>query len=64
MTRHELKQTRKNLGLSVKEAAKTFKVSYSGWGKWERGERKIPGLLTVALDLYKKAGNHESVSRS
>ena len=56
MTRHELKQARKSLGLSVKEAAKIFKVSYSCWGKWERGERKIPGLLIVALDLYKQVG--------
>jgi DNA-binding transcriptional regulator YiaG len=33
----ELKERRQQLGLSVKDAARIFKVTYSAWGKWERG---------------------------
>jgi DNA-binding transcriptional regulator YiaG len=54
MTANELKEARQKLGLSIKDAARIFKVTYSGWGKWERGERKVPGLLIAALSFYEK----------
>ena len=50
----ELKETRLRLGLSIKDAARIFKVTYSAWGKWERGERAISGLLIAALSFYEK----------
>jgi transcriptional regulator with XRE-family HTH domain len=54
MKPQKLRETRLRLGLSVKEAAKVFKVTYSAWGKWERGERHISGLLIAALSFYEK----------
>lgn len=54
MTANELKEKRQKLGLSVKDAARIFKVTYSAWGKWERGERQISGLLIAALSFYEK----------
>jgi transcriptional regulator with XRE-family HTH domain len=52
MTKEKLKETRKALGLSVKDAARIFKRTYSAWGKWERGERPVDELIVVALHLY------------
>lgn len=54
MKAQKLKETRQKLGLSVKDAARVFKVTYSAWGKWERGERAISGLLVAALSFYEK----------
>jgi DNA-binding transcriptional regulator YiaG len=54
MKPQELREARQKLGLSVKEATKVFKVTYSAWGKWERGERQISGLLIAALSFYEK----------
>ena len=54
MTPQKLKEIRLRLGLSVERAAEIFRVSYSGWGKWERGERKVPSLLEAAIDFYTK----------
>jgi DNA-binding transcriptional regulator YiaG len=54
MTASELKELRQKLGLSIKDAARIFKVTYSAWGKWERGERQISGLLIAALSFYEK----------
>ena len=54
MTAKGLKEARQELGLSVKDAARIFKVTYSAWGKWERGERAISGLLIAALSFYEK----------
>jgi DNA-binding transcriptional regulator YiaG len=50
----DLKDKRQKLGLSVKDAARIFKVTYSAWGKWERGERQISGLLIASLSFYAK----------
>ena len=52
MTAAELKEARQKLGLSVKDATEVFSVTYSAWGKWERGERPISGLLIAALSFY------------
>jgi DNA-binding transcriptional regulator YiaG len=54
MKSKELKEARLRLGLSVKDASRIFKVTYSAWGKWERGERAISGLLIAALSFYEK----------
>lgn len=54
MTASELKEARQALGLTVAEAAKVFNVTYSAWGKWERGERAISGLLIAALSFYEE----------
>lgn len=54
MKAQELKETRQKMGLSVKDAARVFNVTYSAWGKWERGERAISGLLIAAISFYEK----------
>ena len=50
----ELKEIRKNLNLSIKDAARIFGVTYSAWGKWERGERLIKQWLINSLSFYAK----------
>jgi transcriptional regulator with XRE-family HTH domain len=59
----ELKERRQQLGLSVKDAAQIFKVTYSAWGKWERGERQISGLLIAALSFYEKLPASKRLNR-
>lgn len=54
MTGQELKYIRQTLNLSVKDAARIFGVTYSAWGKWERGERPIKHWLINSLSFYAK----------
>lgn len=38
----ELKQQRKNLGLSIAKAARQVKVHPRTWARWESGRQEIP----------------------
>lgn len=42
MNRHELKATRRRLGLSQAKAAAQVHVSPRTWARWESGERHMP----------------------
>ena len=50
MTPHDLKQERARLGFNITGMAKMLKTPRGTYLKWERGERRIPGILEVALD--------------
>ena len=54
MTPVELKAARRELGLTRVEMAKQLRSSRSGYVKWERGERPIPGLAECAVELLLK----------
>lgn len=51
MTTADLKAARRELGLNQTEMAKQLRTSRSGYVKWERGERPIPGVCEVAVEL-------------
>lgn len=54
MTPATLRAARKELGLNRVEMAKQLRTSRSGYVKWERGERPIPGLAESAVELLLK----------
>jgi DNA-binding transcriptional regulator YiaG len=49
MTREELKQWRQDRKLSWAKLAHLLGVHWTAVAKWERGERSIPALLSLAL---------------
>jgi len=51
MTPLELKEARRTLGLNQVEMARSLGVSRAGYLHWERGERQIPGICRVAVEL-------------
>ena len=56
MTKEKLKQTRADLGLTQPEMAKALKTPVGTYKKWEYGDRRVPGLVWVALDCLRKKG--------
>jgi len=44
-----LRKIRKDFGLTQSELAEYLKTPYRTYVQWERGQRRIPGLLEVAL---------------
>lgn len=51
MTTAELRAARKELGLNQTELAKRLRTPRSAYVKWERGERRIPGICDTAIEL-------------
>lgn len=49
----ELKKTREELGLTVKQMYKALNTPKSTYIHWEKGERRIPGIVTIALFYLK-----------
>lgn len=49
-----VKDIRKNVGMSQKEFASTFGISLGTLRHWERGDRKPRGPALVLLNLVKK----------
>lgn len=54
VTPEELIHARMFLNLSIAEMAETLKTPYSTYYKWEKGERRIPGLMRPALSVIIK----------
>lgn len=50
MTADELKEARRKLGLSVKDAARLF--GYSRWYAYESGQREIKERMELSLKYY------------
>lgn len=53
---------RKRLGLTQRQLAKEFQVSFSAISQWEAGSRAIPGPVVKLIDLYE--GSLEKGSKS
>ena len=49
MTHTELKNYREALGLSITAMAEKLNTPRGTYLKWERGERRVPGIVSVAL---------------
>ena len=49
MDAKELIEARQKLGLDISEIAKALKTPRGTYLKWERGERRVPGIVEVAL---------------
>lgn len=49
MDAKELIEARLNLGLDITEMAKALKTPRGTYVKWENGERRVPGIVEVAL---------------
>ena len=49
MTPMEIKQTRKDLGLSQTKFAERLGISYATVNRWERGRTKPKGIFLKAL---------------
>jgi len=51
MTISELKSARIKMGLNKSEMAKQLRTPYRTYQDWESGERRIPGVCEVAVEL-------------
>lgn len=51
--RLKLIELRKSIGLSIKDAANLFDTPYNTWWQWEGGDRRVPGIVIKALEVYK-----------
>ncbi|MCI5145599.1 MAG: XRE family transcriptional regulator [Candidatus Electrothrix sp. AR3] len=60
MDKTELKKIRLELGLSQYALAKYLKTPRTTYFNWEKGERRIPGILEVALETVKRRVKTES----
>lgn len=49
MTAQELKEARLKLGFSMSEMARQLNTPRGTYKKWEEGDRRVPGILEVAL---------------
>ena len=49
MDAKELIEARQKLGLDITEMAKALKTPRGTYVKWENGERRVPGIVEVAL---------------
>jgi len=49
MTPDQLKQARLQLGLNIKQMAAALGTPYRTYQNWELGERRIPGIVAVAI---------------
>ena len=55
----ELKKLRKNLGLSLAQAARQVEVSVRTWARWEAGDQPIP---EGALKLFRIVNGLEKIA--
>ena len=51
MTPEEIKQAREIIGLDMKRMAQVIDASYSGYTKWERGERQPDKVAQKAIKM-------------
>ena len=49
MTAKELIEARQKLGFSLSEMARQLNTPRGTYKKWETGERRVPGIVEVAL---------------
>jgi len=51
ITKQEIIKAREMIGLNMREMAEIVGVSYSGYVKWERGEREPDNIAQQALKM-------------
>lgn len=56
MNSPELKSARQSLGLTITAMAKVLNTPRGTYQKWENGERRVPGMIVVALKQIKAVG--------
>lgn len=49
MTAEQLKDIRQSLGLNITQMAKALNTPRGTYLKWERGERRVPGVIEIAV---------------
>ena len=54
MKHTELRQLRKDAGLTMTDVSRLFMVPYRTWQNWELGLTRVPPMAGVILDLYKQ----------
>lgn len=54
MTSEKLIEARQTLGLNITEMADALSTPRGTYLKWERGERRVPGIAEVAINCMKK----------
>ena len=54
MNPHELENLRENLGLEREELAEILEVDRTTIYRWEKGLRKIPGYLKLAMETVER----------
>ena len=54
MTNSDLKEARKLLNLTAKELALKLNTPLRTYQDWELGRTKLPGILSVTLELLRK----------
>jgi DNA-binding transcriptional regulator YiaG len=53
MTPKQLKKIRQSLNLSITEMAAWLNTPRGTYIKWERGERRVPGMIDVTIKCLK-----------
>ncbi|MFW6221977.1 MAG: helix-turn-helix domain-containing protein [Bacteroidota bacterium] len=51
MTKEQLKQIRKDKGLTQSQMAEYMAVSLNGYVRWEQGSRKVPAYAIKIMEL-------------
>jgi len=51
MTPKELQEARQTLGLNITQMAEKLNTPRGTYLKWERGERRVPGIAEVAIKV-------------
>ena len=49
MTSQELREVRLKMDLTISQMAEALQTPRGTYQKWERGERRVPGIVEVAL---------------
>lgn len=63
MTGSELRRWRKAKGFTQADAAYWAGVDLRTWGRWERGERKVPAMLARLTRLTDLSARGHAMSR-
>jgi transcriptional regulator with XRE-family HTH domain len=50
----QLKRLRTQMGMTVRDLAKEFRVGFSSISQWENGEHSIPGSVLKLMEIYEK----------
>lgn len=54
MTSEELKEARLRMGLNIKQMSEVLNTPYRTYQDWELGNRRIPGIVDVAIKALSK----------